>query len=248
MCASPCAGCPGDLGRAFEAAFGHESPLVRTFSLPDYYAGNERVRPLRFEPERLVWLSGERYALIATERFADARHVDSGDVAVAYLHRSGGAWTSDHLWTEMTRFETFGVSQTSGYDADPVWVDSLSSEPLVAIRTVYCGMGSCLEQLAFFRLARHRPVFIGVVKGGDESDGNVSASPKCTLRARLLPARGKKDLFVLQLDGRAARAVGDVRERRVAERIDYRVAESKIVPAPGQHRSQCQSTTVEVDR
>jgi hypothetical protein len=98
-----------ELRSAFAAAFGGPGAVVWSVERPEQPPGSgarttrETVQ-MQVEPEALIRLEGERYALIASEIEPPPRpsRADPGAIAVAYLQRSGSGWTLEKVWREVT--------------------------------------------------------------------------------------------------------------------------------------------------
>ena len=199
-----------DLEVAFLATFGQHAPLTRSMD-PQIYDTSEppklittKAVILSFQPEHLVFLGRQKYALICYGIDRKGGHSTGGEIAVSYLEKTAGHWKLDQLWPEVLYSGIGGQPANAGAE-----VHHFGGDPLFMARSVWCGMGECSEWIGVIRLSQRQPIAYDDILAGATSPTEGSPAldyPGNTcqnydLQARIKPPRRGGSLFSIQYDG-----------------------------------------------
>lgn len=152
-----------DLAAAFNAAFAHASPLVRTWSGAEAVRHRDSLDTLR--QETLVKLTDVHYALIAIDTDRDGAHATQGAVSIAYLTRDAKGF---HLQRTWNLFEAFG---NNGADGASVKIRTdLAANPIALLSDPFTAQGATTDMPQLIELAPEGPVARGFVDLGETLD------------------------------------------------------------------------------
>lgn len=139
-----------DLNNAFVAAFAQPAPVKREAS--------QLVFSL--QPEALVPLGNDRFALLVTEASdtwgAGGASLDA--LAVAYMIQSGDTWTTEQIWFEV------GGPGFAGNDKKEL--RSFGGSPLYFTTNRWCGSNACSNTINVLAFDPSGPQAFGKIKGG----------------------------------------------------------------------------------
>ena len=219
-----------NLKGAFDAAF-PERAVTAVIPAKPWGSNSSHEQPqqvrLTIDPDRLIALGGDRFALIVLETDVAGYRAEPGALGVAYLKRMPGRWAVEHVWRELA------WTGNTGRPASFLKTAQYGGKLLIFFESDYLGQGEHEKTGYVVTLGRTSPVFNGnFPSGGSLGQDVCSVCFHYAYTSFIHPPNRSSDLFSVSYRGWTSSQSKVQRSYSFSARVEYRPSPRGLIASP----------------